>query len=677
MMRKILIAINALFLIILVVGTIACFRLASRIPRLPDDLNVLATSPATEIYARNGDLIATLGGREYVPIQRISPYFLKAVVAAEDKRFYTHHGLDHPALFRSLILNLVQRGAPGGSTITQQLAKNLFFTFKRSWQRKPLEALAAMAIEDRFSKEDILETYSNLVDFGRNAYGIERAAQVYFGKHASELELHEAALLAGLLNAPSRYDPFNHPDRARKKIRTILQRMVKEGMVRQNDVDSISGLPLNLAKRSSRLTRSSYPIDHSLEISRGKVGSELVSYGGIRIITTVDPVLQRTAEHVIERGIRELEKRLKPLPEGSETRLEGALVAIDVASGDILAMVGGHNYWETPYNRAVYSRRAPGSSFKPAVYLTALEELQITPATVMMDTMITLQIDRKRTWSPKNFGNKYLGPVTLKLALMKSINTIAAQLIDAVGPEKVVKNAQLLGIETPLGFHLSTALGAQGVSPVEMAAMFATIARQGVSLPPHIVARIEGRGGESLFELLSAGKSRFSRENVYILIDMLKGVIDGGSGSIIRRNGFHGVAIGKTGTSNEFRDAWFVGATTGLSVAVWVGYDDNRPMRFDDGEVGVTGGAGAAPLWADFMIRATAGEPIREFPRPRGVERAYIDPVTGVVSSEPADGLIPAAFNTRDLEAIIENQIESSVDSTSAADSLKVDTLEE
>lgn len=617
-MRRLLIFVNVLGILVLITGSVFFFRYEPQIPRLPDDLRLLAATPATQVIARDGQLLGALGAREYVAIERISPHFLHAVVAAEDKRYYSHRGIDHIAFIRALYQNLWRGGkAPGGSSITQQLAKNLFFSFKRSWERKILEGLAAIAIESRFSKDEILEAYCNLVYFGRYAYGVEKGARLYFGKHASQLAVQEAALLAALPNAPARLDPYNHLQAAGDRQRAILERMATVGYIPRAAVDSLAALPLKLSLLPSSTEHGSYPLDYAFEQARKAVGGDLVHYGGIRIYTTIDLRLQRMAERTVASGVDLLELNLRPdrLQEG---RLEGGLVAIEVPSGRIIAIVGGRSYDESPFDRAVYSFRQPGSAFKPVIYLTALETLPITPETIYEDKPVTFTIDKTQSWSPKNFDEEFQGHVPLREALAKSINTIAAQLINQAGPRKVVETAARMGITTPLHPHLSLSLGSEGVTMVDMATAFATIAREGEVIDPLFITRIEGPGGELLAEFLNAGERRFDPETVYQLIVMMQGVLDHGTGTVVRRRGFTGTAIGKTGTSSDFRDSWFVGATPVLAVATWVGFDDNRQMFLASGK-GVTGASGAAPLWADFMVQATAGEPDREFPLPAGV----------------------------------------------------------
>lgn len=613
-MRKILIFLNGAGILALLCLLWFIFRYSRTIPRIPDDLRLLAAVPPTQVYDRYGQLLGSLGGRQYISLERISPHFLNAIVATEDRHFWRHRGIFHPAILRALYLNLtLGEGAPGGSTITQQLAKNLFFSFRRSWERKIKEAIAAAAIERRFSKKEILEAYCNLVYFGRQAYGVEEASQTYFGKHAWQLNLPEAALLAGLPKAPAALDPIAHPEKARQRQRTVLRRMATAGYIKPHQVDSLAQLPLTL--RTSFLRENTlFAIDGAILEAKTLLEPDLVDYGGIKIYTTIDPELQKLGQRILSTGLEILESNLKG--GGGDERLEGALVAVEVGSGEVLALVSGRDYGTSVYPRALWSRRPPGSAFKPVVYLTALENLPISPNTVVEDKPVEFMIPGSGVWRPKNFDKEYRGSISLRTALEWSVNTIAAQLTDQVGPEKVVKTARMLGVNSPLEPHLSLALGAMGITPLEMATVTATIARNGVFIPSHIIRRIEGPGGELLREVLPSSERRFDPEAVTTLIDMLKGVIIRGTGTVVAKRGFTREAFGKTGTSSDYRDSWFIGATPYLATVVWVGYDDNRQMFLRDGR-GVTGASGAAPIWADFMNIACKNYPEASFPSPQ------------------------------------------------------------
>lgn len=653
MIRKVLYSLIVLFLLFCFTALVLFFTYARRIPRLPDDLRILGSSPPTEVYARSNEVLTSMGGRSYIPFERISPDFIKAIIATEDKRFYRHHGIDFAAICRATWTNILKGRGPGASTITQQLAKNMFFTFRRSWERKLLEGLASLAIEDAFSKEQILEAYSNLVYFGRFAYGVENASITYFGKHALELELHEAAMLAGLPNSPSRFNPINNLDLAKLRQRHVLNRMAKVGFITESAVDSAASIYMIFNLEPPQLELASYPVDYAIETSSRLLGKDIIQYGGVKILTTIDPVLQKYAEQALSSGLNELEPRLETLEDSAETRLEGVVLAIEVATGQIVAMVGGRNYRESTFNRAVYAFRHPGSSFKPVTYLTALEKTSITPASMFEDKKITLAVDKRRTWSPGNFDNIFRGPMTLKYGLMLSINTIAAQLMGEIGPGDVVKTAHRLGVNSNLEPLLALSLGAQSVTPIDMAAIYSTIARLGDYIEPHLVKRVESRGRDLLYENLVTSESRFAPETVYELLDMLQSALNDGTGKTVRRRGFKGNAFGKTGTSSEFRDSWFCGATPTLAAVVWIGYDDNRPMYFK-GRVGVTGATAAAPVWAEFMIRATAGEPARKFQRPSGIRTLFMHPVSGAIDIIPQqEDWIPVALKEGDAERLL------------------------
>ncbi len=659
-MKKILYIILSLILLFIIVAFSVFFTYAPRIPRLPDDLRVLASSPATEIYSRDGELMATIGGRSYVPLSRISPHFQNAIIAAEDKRFYSHNGVDLIATARSLWINATRAGrGPGGSSITQQLAKNMFFTFKRSWERKIVEGLAALAIEQKYSKDQVLEAYCNLIAFGPYAFGIENASRAFFNKSAINLELNEAALLAGLPNGPSRYNPFRNFDAAKDRQKLILNRMTSAGMITQAQADSTANVPLILSPGRVSRRYESYAVDYAIELASNQIDRDIIRYGGVRISTNLDPQLQRYAEDALSKGLDALEPRLKPLPDGVDTRLEGAMVAIEVATGQVLAVVGGRNYRQSQFNRALYAPRHPGSSFKPVVYLTALEKGVVTPATVLVDAPYTIQIDKRKTWTTRNYSRGYRGPISVKYGLMKSINTISAQLIDKVKPAAVVETAKRLGLPRELKPYYTLSLGAQNCTPIEMANIYSSIAREGVVVEPQYLRRIESRGRDVLFESFAAREAHFDPATVYILIDMLKDVMDNGTGKIVRRKGFRPPAFGKTGTSSESHDSWFCGATTELALAVWVGYDDNRSMRYKNG-IGITGADGAAPIWADFMIKATAGQPTHSFPRPDGLTTLFMEPISGKVSKLPeAENWVTLTVSAADADSLLINQLYS------------------
>jgi penicillin-binding protein 1A len=622
------------------------FSVSKELPQLPEKLEQITQAPPTEIYAADGSVIAVLGGRQYVPLSRISPYFQNAVIAAEDKNFWKHHGLDKVALLRAAYRNIKHRRiTQGGSTITQQLAKTMFFTLKRDWKRKIKDMLMALQIEKRFTKEEILEAYCNQSYFGGRAFGIESAAQTFFSKHADRLTLAEASLLAGLPNSPSRNNPYVNLRAAKTRQKTILERMANLDMITQPEADAAFQDSLVLQPMYQAVLGGSYFVDYVLRQLEEDLGRDIVYYGGLKIFTTMIPRYQEAAEDAVTQGLKELDAltgddtRFDLSP---EDRLQAALVCIDPGSGSVLAIVGGRNYRESEFNRAVYAARLPGSSFKPFVYLAALEK-GFTPKSVLVDEAVSFDIPGSRDWTPDNFDDFHRGPLVLKKALALSINVIAAQLIDKVGPGLVVETARKLGIRSPLAANLSLALGTSPVTTMDMASAFATMANEGTYYPPIAVTRIEDRHGTVLREHFFSGTREYNPETIYPLVDMMKEVVDRGTASGIRRLGFSAPAAGKTGTTNDYKDAWFTGYTPNLSTSVWVGYDQKRELK-DKNHRGITGGRGGAPIWAKYMMKITSDQPPRDFAIPAGIRFQTVDVATGRPPTESTADTIRVAL---------------------------------
>ena len=489
------------------------FVAVNNLPRVPEPLIRIIETPPTEIYAATGEKIMVIGGRESVPLSRVSQHFIQAVVATEDHRFWEHHGVDKLRTLKALWITLFKPGQiQGASTITQQLSKNLFFSFKRRYMRKFRELLVALQIESQYSKREILEAYINQIPIGVGAHGIEQGARTFFGKPASELTLAESALLAGLPKSPTRYNPYIHYDRAKKRQRVVLLRMVAVGYITQAMADRASYSVLHLQKHPARARTGSYFLDIVVKSLEERYGPTVVHHGGLKVTTTIDPQFQSQAIKSLQKGLTELEKMMGVHEKSNESmgkkvfRPQGALVAVETNSGAIKALVGGSDYSETEYNRAVENKRLPGSGFKPFLYYTALEKLDINPATVLVDKPITIPVIGAKDWSPRNFGLKHEGPMILKRALMRSVNSVAAQLVQKTGPEEVIKNAHSCGIKSHLKPVYSVALGTSGVSPLEMAASFATFATGGVWHEPFWISRVEDALGRVLEEHIVTGK---------------------------------------------------------------------------------------------------------------------------------------------------------------------------
>ncbi len=601
------------------------------LPQLPDSLEKINLSLPTEIYSSQGNVIKVLGQRHPVTLSEISPRFTEAMIATEDSRFYSHSGVDHIGLTRAILRNIRNmRISQGGSTITQQLSKNLFFSFERRWVRKIKELMVALQIEATFSKEEILEAYCNQVYFGSGAYGVEDASLVYFGKRAKDLTLLQAAMLAGLPNSPNSANPFNNFERAMKRTRTVLNRMVSSNFIGSLQMEEALETDLELVPHRIQSNPNQYFIQHVIFNLEKEYGKEFVHFGGLKIFTTIDTSLQKFAQQAVNTHMKSLDKRMGSRED--EETLQAAVVALENKTGAVRVLLGGRDYSKSQFNRAVSNNRMAGSSFKPIVYLTAMENLGISPATVVKDEPVILEISPGETWEPKNFNDKYFGNLILKQALMKSLNVVSAKLVSDLTPERVIKTARQMGITSPLGENLSLALGATGVSPLEMAGAYSVIANLGILNEPYLIDRIEDFRGNTLYEHFYFGVQRFSQKSIYPLLDMMRGVVDEGTGRVVRRMGFQHPAGGKTGTTNDYKDAWFDGFTKDLSASVWVGYDSNISMVDRNGR-GLTGGGASAPIWAYFMKKALSGKSLVNFPVPEGIRFVEVDSETGYIAN--------------------------------------------
>ena len=490
--------------------------------------------------------------------------------------------------------------------------------------------MVALQIEATFSKEEILEAYCNQVYFGSGAYGVEDASLVYFGKRAKDLTLLQAAMLAGLPNSPNSANPFNNFERAMKRTRTVLNRMVSSNFIGSLQLQEALETDLELAPHRIQSNPNQYFIQHVISKLEKEYGKEFVHFGGLKIFTTIDTRLQKFAQQAVTTHMKSLDKRMGTREDG-ET-LQAAVVSLENKTGAVRVLLGGRDYSQSQFNRAVSNNRMAGSSFKPIVYLTAMENLGISPATVMRDEPVILQISPGKTWEPKNFNDEYFGDLILKRALMKSLNVVSAKLVNDLTPERVIKTARQMGITSPLGENLSLALGATGVSPLEMAGAYSVIANLGILNEPYLIDRIEDFRGNTLYEHFYFGVQRFSQKTIYPLLDMMRGVVEEGTGRVVRRMGFQHPAGGKTGTTNDYKDAWFDGFTKDLSASVWVGYDSNISMVDRNGR-GLTGGGASAPIWTYFMKKALSGKSLVNFPVPEGIQFVEVDSKTGYLSN--------------------------------------------
>ena len=529
--------------ILLLALAVFFFLAVQDLPQVPDPLSRIIETPPTEIFAATDERLMVIGGRETVPLSSVSQDFINAVIATEDHRFWHHHGIDKLRTLKALAITLFVPGeVQGASTITQQLAKNLFFSFKRSYLRKFRELLVALQIESQFSKEAILEAYVNQIPFDARSNGIEQAARTFFGKNAAELSLSEAALLAGLPKSPTIYNPYRHMERAKRRQRVVLLRMVASGYISRVQADEAFAAPLQLVQGLARKDAGSYFLDMVIRDLEQRYGPDVVYHGGLKVFTTLDPQMQIWASEAVLDGLQRLETEMQRPQESlqaEDNNLQGALVAVDPKSGAVKAMVGGRSYAQTAYNRAIQNNRQPGSGFKPFIYYTAFEKQNLSPATVMIDRPVKIPVAGAPDWEPRNFGREYHGPMVLKRALMESVNSIAAQLINRTGPEAVIDTVRRCGIESPLEPVYSLALGTGGASPLEMASAFATFAAGGVRHRPYWIGRVEDAQGRILEEHILSGQRVLDPDLTFQVVDMLEGAVDSGTATIVRRLGFN------------------------------------------------------------------------------------------------------------------------------------------
>jgi len=737
---------HGLLLFILVIGLASVILLWSFTGNLPRlfSINDYRPKGVTQVFTANGELIGefSIERRFVVPIESVPHHLINAFIAAEDANFFKHEGIDLKSILRAFLKNLrAGEMVQGGSTITQQVVKSLLLTPAKSLRRKVREAILAWRIEDSFSKKEILYLYLNQIYLGAGAYGVQSASQVYFGKDVQDITLEEAALLAGLTQAPSRTSPFSHPERALERRRYVLQRMVQEGFLNEVDAKWAGEVPMHLRPWTNpNRTKAPYFVEHIRRVVEERYGSDALYQNGLQIDTTLDLEMQLHADRALREGLRALDKRqgyrgplrrllvdevdpfikeararlsrepLLPgaifegvvvgiesndaLPENSHVEIEygatetarilfdqiewalgpdkecplymgdvvslrlldpgeeggspsieldqepivqGALVCIEVDTGFVRAMTGGNDFTKSEFNRAIQSRRQPGSAFKPIIYAAALDK-EYTPATRLIDAPLVWnapELDLK--WKPTNFDNRFLGPVTLREALTHSRNVVTIKILRDIGVRYAANYAGMFGITAPLALDLSLALGSSGVSLLELTRAYGVFALGGSLVDPIFIHRITDRDGATVEENVPASREVLSPETAYLLTNLLTGVVQEGTGRRVR--GLGRPCAGKTGTTNDFVDAWFIGFTPELTTGVWVGFDQERSLGPQE-----TGSRAACPIWLDFMKNALARLPVKDFPVPPGIEFAKIDKTTGLLARPDSETAIFECF---------------------------------
>ncbi|MEW5821473.1 MAG: PBP1A family penicillin-binding protein [Cyanobacteriota bacterium] len=589
-------------------------------------------SETTLIFDINDNLVANIHGDEdrvVVPLEKISKNIQKAVLSTEDDMFYEHHGINLKGIFRAFLINFKSGDSKqGGSTVTQQLVKNLFLTPERTLQRKIAEAILAVRVENMYDKKQILELYLNQVYWGNRSYGIEKAAKRYFKISAKDLNLAQSSLLAGLLKAPSDYSPYTNFDRAKERQKIVLDKMLKDGFITEKQYETAVNYKFNFAPSIEQTSKYPYFVTYVISELEKTYGKDVVRRGGLRVYTTLNPAIQKIGEDV-------LNKTIKSMPAYTKVK-QGAIVSIDVDNGYISCIVGGTDFDKSNFNRATQSKRALGSSFKPIVYLTGFRKGVITPDTVIQDAPITLS-DGWTSWSPHNWDNKYLGTMTVRKALYLSRNTPTVRVASKVGPDSIIETARLLGIKSHIDRNLSIALGSSGIPPIELATAFTTIARGGVYIEPIVVRRIEDSQGKVLEINEPHPVKVIDSNSISILTSILIDVVNKGTGrSAILPDR---VVAGKTGTSDEIRDIWFTGFTPDTVTTVWMGNDENKPLK------GVFS-SNCAKAWKEFSTKyyAELKIPPRQFKEPSKVVTKKIDPLTGLLANPDTPNAVEKQF---------------------------------
>ncbi|MBI4376886.1 MAG: transglycosylase domain-containing protein [Elusimicrobia bacterium] len=698
----------SLILFSLILVSAGTRRLLSGLP----DIRVLEdyTPPlTTRLFDIKGNVIAELSieRRALLPLSRIPEDLQNAVIAVEDDQFFRHWGVSPRGMLRSALVNLTYgRVRQGGSTITQQLALQVFLKRERQglrkWIRKIREILLAIQIERNFSKPEILQLYLNQVYFGEGAYGVQSAARIYFGKEVSELNLADCALLAGLIRAPRANSPFFSPDNAFKRRWIVLQRMNDEGMISSAQRDEAHAIPLPTEKHLPASTEAPYFVEHVRRRLERRYGTQAVWKGGLRVYTTLDLDMQKTAEAIMEKGLAEFDERaLKEWQSKMESgalavegvelstsppaKIQGAFTVIDVKTGAIYAMIGGR---DSVFNRAVQARRQPGSTFKAFVWAAALGS-GMSAATLVEDTPVAYYSDGRdwrllegatdqyainlatapfaqspdfKIWVPGNFDGKYLGVITLRKALALSRNVVSVRLIEQIGPPVVVDIAHRAGIRSELDPVPALGLGSSVVSPLEMTSALATFGNGGIYVLPYTIARVEDNTGKELEKHVPSEKEVMTPQLAYLTTNLLKGVVTSGTGSHAAR--LRRPLAGKTGTSNDNRDLWFIGYTPDLVAGAWMGYDDFASLGRKDW----TGGSTVVPWWTEIMDQILKDYPKRDFSVPSGVGFHKIDKNSGmlalpgcprnkVILEAFLEGSEPKQFCTIDHTLPEENQI--------------------
>jgi penicillin-binding protein 1A len=603
------------------------------------ELENFEPSAVTRVYSADQVLLAELflEKRMPLPIDRIPAQLKSALIITEDRQFYTHSGIDLKGILRAIVKDIMAgQFVEGASTITQQLAKTLFLSQEKTLTRKIKEAILAIQLERRYTKDEILALYLNQIYFGSGAYGVESAARLFFGIPASQMDLAQCALIAGLPKAPSRYSPLVNPHLAEKRRNLVLGIMRDQGLITNAQHRLATGEPVLGTAVAATAGSAPYFVQHIIPTLETAIGPSLLYKGGLTVHTTLSHRLQRAAEQALMDGLLQLQQRMPP-GKKSSSGPQGALVAIDARTGGILAMVGGRDFSKSAFNRATDARRQPGSAFKPIVYALAIAR-GFTQASLVLDAPVVFRGGmNKGDWQPENFSKRYQGEMTLRKALTHSKNIPAVRLVERLGPSSVVQFAHRLGIDSALSPNLSIALGATNTTLLELTAAFAVFPNGGNHIQPFGVTEILDRDDGLRWRARPAIRPVMTEPQAAIMVDMLQGVVQEGTGKQARRLGMP--VAGKTGTTNDYRDALFAGFSPSVAAGVWVGMDDNTSLGNLE-----TGARAALPIWIDFMAATQPDSAAHYFDIPDNMRKILMDPVTGRAVADDHKGAVKALF---------------------------------
>ncbi|NOX34903.1 MAG: penicillin-binding protein 1A [Deltaproteobacteria bacterium] len=621
----------------------AFFSLVHDLPQI-NSLKQFKPSSVTNVFSADHKILARfyIEKRFPVPIEKIPENLINGIVTIEDRNFYTHSGVNLKAIVRAVIHDL-KAGSfkQGASTLTQQLAKTLFLTSEKSVTRKIKEAILALQIERRYTKNEILELYLNQIYLGSGAYGVEAASQTYFGKSVSDLTLAEAALIAGLPKAPSVYSPIKNPELAKKRRDIVLRQMLGTNIITKDQYNFAKAVKIAKPPQKTAQTKAGYFIEYIKTILKKQFDLKNLYSKGLNIYTTLNLDLQMTADSSVAKRMAQLETRMTN--QGLDPqKAECALIAIDIKTGGILSMVGGKDFSKTSFNRAVQARRQPGSAFKPFVYATAIT-LGFSQKDRLLDAPLSYNLKNNQTWQVNNFSKTFLGEITLRKALALSKNTPAVRLMEMIGPDKVIEFAKKAGISSKLNPNLSLALGTSEVSLMELTASYIPFANMGIKTKPFSITEITDPDSRIIYRNTIKKKSIMSRQNAAIMSDMLNAVILEGTGKkarIIQKD-----IAGKTGTTDNYKDALFIGFSPDIAVGVWVGNDDSTSLGQYE-----TGARAALPIWIDYMSHFLSTGSHQYFDIPDGTKMVYMDPDTGKTVKEKSPGTVKALIKIKDQQ---------------------------